>query len=99
MSRAVSDGWSADGAPGTLMDRRSSGTLGEVYKGWGTCARAGLMRTKIVLDDELVPEAMRRTGIKTKRAVVEEALKTLIGLTRQEQILALRGKLPWEGDF
>jgi Arc/MetJ family transcription regulator len=59
----------------------------------------GLMRTKIVVDDELVAEAMRRTGIKTKRAVVEQALRTLIGLKRQEEILALRGKLHWEGDL
>jgi Arc/MetJ family transcription regulator len=57
------------------------------------------MRTNIVLDDDLVAEAMRRTGIKTKRAVVEEALRTLIGLKRQEEILALRGKLHWDGDL
>ena len=57
------------------------------------------MRTNIVLDDGLVAEAMRRTGIKTKRAVVEEALRTLIGLKRQEENLALRGKLHWEGDL
>jgi Arc/MetJ family transcription regulator len=57
------------------------------------------MRTNIVLDDALVAEAMRRTGIKTKRGVVEEALRTLIRLTRQEEILALRGRLHWEGDL
>ena len=57
------------------------------------------MRTNIMLDDDLVAEAMRRTGIRTKRAVVEEALRTLIGLKRQEEILALRGKLHWEGDL
>ena len=57
------------------------------------------MRTNIVLDDELVNEAMRRTGSKTKRAVVEEALRSLIQLKRQEEILALRGKLDWEGDL
>jgi Arc/MetJ family transcription regulator len=57
------------------------------------------LRTNIVLDEELVAEAMRRTGIKTKRAVVEEALRTLIQLRRQEEILALRGKLQWEGDL
>lgn len=57
------------------------------------------MRTNIVLDEELITEAMRRTGIKTKRAVVEEALRTLIQLKRQEEILALRGKLRWEGDL
>jgi Arc/MetJ family transcription regulator len=57
------------------------------------------VRTNIVLDEELIAEAMRRTGIKTKRAVVEEALRTLIQLKRQEDILALRGKLKWEGDL
>jgi Arc/MetJ family transcription regulator len=57
------------------------------------------LRTNIVLDEELLAEAMRRTGIKTKRAVVEEALKTLVRLKRQEEILKLRGKLHWEGDL
>lgn len=57
------------------------------------------MRTNIVLDEELVAEAMRRTGIKTKRGVVEEALKTLVRLKRQEEIRQLRGKLHWEGDL
>jgi Arc/MetJ family transcription regulator len=42
---------------------------------------------------------MRRTGIKTKRAVVEEALRTLIQLKRQEEILPLRGKLKWDGNL
>lgn len=58
-----------------------------------------MVRTNIVLDDALVAEAMTRTGIKTKRALVEEALKTLIRLKHQESILALRGKLHWEGDL
>jgi Arc/MetJ family transcription regulator len=56
-----------------------------------------LVRTSIVLDDALVAEAMRRTGLRTKRAVVEEALRTLIQLKRQEELLALRGKLDWAG--
>jgi Arc/MetJ family transcription regulator len=72
----------------------------EMDKGWGNmCMGRAFLRTKIVVDDELVAEAMRRTGIKTKRAVVEEALRTLIGLKRQEEILALRGNLHWEGDL
>ena len=57
------------------------------------------MRTNIVLDEALITEAMRRTGIKTKRAVVEEALRTLIQLKRQDEILALRGKIQWDGDL
>jgi Arc/MetJ family transcription regulator len=56
-------------------------------------------RTNIVLDEELLAEAMQRTGIKTKRGVVEEALRTLIRLKRQEEIRQLRGALHWEGDL
>jgi Arc/MetJ family transcription regulator len=56
-------------------------------------------RTNIVLDEELLAEAMQRTGIKTKRGVVEEALRTLNRLKRQEEIRQLRGALHWEGDL
>jgi Arc/MetJ family transcription regulator len=57
------------------------------------------VRTNIVLDDELMAEAMRRTGMKTKRRVVEEALRTLIRLKRQDEIRSLRGRFHWEGDL
>lgn len=57
------------------------------------------MRTNIVIDDQLMTEAMNASGHRTKRAVVEEALRLLIQLKRQEQILSLRGKLKWEGDL
>ena len=57
------------------------------------------MRTSIVLDDALVAKAMKLSGLKTKRAVVEEALRTLVRLNEQRQILDLFGKLRWEGDL
>ena len=57
------------------------------------------MRTNVVIDDELMSQAMKYTGLKTKRAVIEEALRTLIRLKSQEQVRTLRGKLPWEGDL
>lgn len=57
------------------------------------------MRTNIVIDDDLMAEAMRLTGIKTKRDVVEEALRVLVRTTAQKNILALRGKIHWEGDL
>ena len=57
------------------------------------------MRTNIVLDDKLVERAQKLTGIKTKREVVHEALRTLILLSEQAQIRNLRGKLKWEGDL
>jgi Arc/MetJ family transcription regulator len=57
------------------------------------------MRTNIVIDDELVAEAQRLTGISTKRGVVKEALQLLVRLKRQEEVKAWRGKLPWQGDL
>ena len=57
------------------------------------------MRTNIVIDDDLMAEAMRVTGIKTKRDVVEEALRVLVRTTQQKNILALRGNVQWEGDL
>jgi len=57
------------------------------------------MRTNIVLDDKLVKRAQKLTGIKTKREVVHEALRTLVLLGEQGEIRSLRGKLKWEGDL
>ena len=57
------------------------------------------MRTNIVLDDKLVERAQKLTGIKTKREVVQEALRTLILLREQAEIRNLRGKLKWEGNL
>ena len=56
------------------------------------------MRTNIVLDDKLVGEAQRLTGIKTKRDLVE-AVRTLKRIRRQARIRDLEGKLRWEGDL
>jgi len=57
------------------------------------------MRTNIVIDDELMNDAIRLTGAKTKREAVELALKSLIELKKQENIRKFRGKLKWEGDL
>jgi Arc/MetJ family transcription regulator len=57
------------------------------------------MRTNIEIDDELLDQARRLTGIKAKRAVVEEGLRTLIRLGRQRKVLDLAGKVHWEGNI
>jgi Arc/MetJ family transcription regulator len=57
------------------------------------------MRTNIVIDDELMNEAMALSRLKTKKAVVEKGLKLLIQMKKQERIKDLRGKLKWEGDL
>lgn len=57
------------------------------------------MRTNIAIDDELMKQALELSGLQTKKAVVEEALRTLIQIKKQHQIRSLRGKLRWDGDL
>ena len=57
------------------------------------------MRTNIVIDDQLMNDALQATGLTTKREAVEAGLKALIKLKSQERIKAFRGKLKWEGNL
>jgi Arc/MetJ family transcription regulator len=57
------------------------------------------MRTNIVIDDQLMADALQATGLKTKREVVEMGLQTLIKLKQQEKIKAFKGQLKWEGNL
>ncbi len=57
------------------------------------------MRTNIVIDDKLMRDALRATGLKTKREAVELGLRTLLHMHKQDEIRRLRGKLHWQGDL
>ena len=57
------------------------------------------MRTNIVIDDKLMRDTLRATGLKTKREAVDQALRVLLLLKRQAAIRRLRGKLQWQGDL
>jgi Arc/MetJ family transcription regulator len=57
------------------------------------------MRTNIVIDDQLMAEALKVSGARTKRQAVEEGLRLLIRLKSQERIRELRGKVRWTGDL
>jgi Arc/MetJ family transcription regulator len=57
------------------------------------------MRTNIVIDDQLIAEAMRLSGAPTKRQAVEESLRLMVRLKRQERIRQVRGKARWTGDL
>ena len=57
------------------------------------------MRTNIVIDDDLMKQVLKQTGLKTKREAVELGLRTLLRLHRQREIRKFRGKLHWEGDL
>ncbi len=57
------------------------------------------MRTNIEIDDKLMHETLKLTGLKTKREAVELGLKTILRLRKQEQIKRFRGKFDWQGDL
>ncbi|MBK6973983.1 MAG: type II toxin-antitoxin system VapB family antitoxin [Sterolibacteriaceae bacterium] len=57
------------------------------------------MRTNIVIDDKLMSDALRATGLKTKREAVELGLRTLVRLRKQAEIRRFRGKLHWQGEL
>lgn len=54
------------------------------------------MHTNLDLDEQLVAEALRLSGLRTKKAVVAEALRTLIRLHGQAEMRQLRGMLHWQ---
>ncbi len=55
------------------------------------------MRTTIEIDDALMREALKLSGLKTKREVVEAGLRLLVQLNRQKNVKPLRGQLRWQG--
>ncbi len=57
------------------------------------------MRTNIVIDDKLIADAQKATGIKTKKGVVEEGLRLLVRIKKQGAVRKWRGKLPWDEDL
>ena len=57
------------------------------------------MRTNIEIDNKLMNEAIKISGLKTKKETVELGLKTLVRLKKQENIRRFRGRLEWTGDL
>jgi Arc/MetJ family transcription regulator len=57
------------------------------------------MRTNIEIDDFLMNEVLKLTGLSTKRSAVELGLRTLVRLKKQEDIRNYRGQLEWTGDL
>ena len=57
------------------------------------------MRTNIIIDDQLMDQALTASGLKTKKKTVEEALRLLVRVKGQRVIKKFKGKLHWEGDL
>ena len=57
------------------------------------------MRTNVVIEDNLMADALRAPGLKTKREAVEMRVRTLLRLGKQAEIRRLRGQLDWQGNL
>jgi len=57
------------------------------------------MKTNIVIDDKLMTDALKASGLSTKKEAVEQGLKLLIRLNQQQDIRQLRGRIKWEGNL
>jgi Arc/MetJ family transcription regulator len=55
--------------------------------------------TSMEMDEELFMKAWRLSGIKTKKGLIDEVLRTYVRLHEQAQVRSLRGKLAWKGDL
>lgn len=64
-----------------------------------TTQEAIMSRTNVVLDDELVESCMGITGIKTKKSLIDFALRELLRKDKQKALLQLQGKINWEGSL
>ena len=58
-----------------------------------------MKRTNIILDDKLVEECRKVTGIKTQRSLIDHALRELLRHENQIKILELKGNINWEGNL
>jgi len=56
-------------------------------------------RTNVVLDEELVEAGLQITGIRSRRALIDHALRELLRRESQKRILELKGTVHWEGDL
>ncbi len=57
------------------------------------------MRTNIVLDDELVEEAFKHSDARTKRELVDLALREFVENHRRKDIRELRGKISFHPGY
>ncbi len=53
----------------------------------------------VMIDDDLIEQAMKSTGLDSQSDVIEQGLRLLIAHHAQQNLRALRGKLSWDGDL
>ena len=58
-----------------------------------------MKRTNVVLDEKLVQDCIKVTGIKTQKALIDHALRELLRHENQIRILELKGRISWDGNL
>ncbi len=58
-----------------------------------------MKRTNIVLDEKLIGDCIKATGIKTQKGLIDHALRELLRHERQTKLLQLKGRIHWDGDL
>jgi Arc/MetJ family transcription regulator len=56
-------------------------------------------RTNVVLEEDLIEAGLELTGLRSRRALIDYALRQLLRRESQKKILELKGKVHWEGDL
>ncbi|MEI6708292.1 MAG: type II toxin-antitoxin system VapB family antitoxin [Methylococcales bacterium] len=57
------------------------------------------IRTQVLLDKEILEQALQITHLKSKRELLDYALRELIRHEKQKKLLDLKGAICWEGDL
>ncbi len=57
------------------------------------------MRINVVIDDELMENAMESSGCRTSKATIEAGLRLLVQIASQKKLWMLRGKIDWSGNL
>lgn len=57
------------------------------------------MRTNIVIDESLIKEALKLSGLKTKKEVVNLALKEFVESRKRKNLMELKGKIQFDEDY
>ncbi len=58
-----------------------------------------MLRTNIEIDEKLVSEGLKLTHLKTKKDLVNYALKELVSKKKRKKLIEMRGKVEWTGNL
>ena len=58
-----------------------------------------MARTNVVLDEQLVRQGLKVSGCKSRRELIDLALREFLKTAKRRELLALRGRVRWEGDL